>query len=216
MKTRSFPPPAKAFTLIEVLTVITIIGLLGALGFAGYQVALNKGAQKQTLARLNGLQLGVESYKLDNGEYPESIGGEKTTTVKGQAYNVGGAIMLYQVVTGDGDSAIKGGGVPSIGTPGSTGKIYWDEISPPTKKDIEKKKSKPAVAVSEDESYFVIDGWRKPFQYIKSLKDRNKRISNIDLVHSDADYEIWSYGKLEGPLEDPESQKEWIASWGTN
>lgn len=215
MKTRLLHRIPKGFTLIEVMTVITIIGMLAALGFGGFRIAQDKAAKKNTVARLQGLQLAIESYKLDNGEYPEALSGEDTTTVKDAQWKVGGARLLYQVATGDGNSAIKGGGVASVGEPGSVGKIYWEEVTPPTQKEIENKKRKSMVDVGEDGTYYIIDGWRKPFQYIKALKDRNKRISNIDLVHSNADYEIWSYGKLEQPLDDEVSQKEWIASWGT-
>ena len=216
MQTRSFQPRCQGFTLIEILTVITIIALLAALGFGGYQVALGKSATKDTLARLSALQLGVEGYKIDNGEYPEALGSEDTTDIGTASWQVGGARMLYQVVTGDGNSAIKGGGIASTGTPGSSGKIYWEEVTAPTAKEAEDKKKKRLVDIAKDGTYFMIDGWRKPFQYIKAIKDRNKRISNIDLVHSEADYEIWSYGKLDTPKDDPNAQKEWIASWGTN
>lgn len=216
MKTRLSISRRNGFTLIEILTVITIIGLLSALGFGGYSVALTKSATKNTLARLAGLQLGVEGYKTDNGEYPEALGAEDTTDISNVSYKVGGARMLYQVMTGDGNSAIKGGGTASSGIPGSTGQVYWEEVTAPTAKEVENKKRKPMVDVAKDGSFFVIDGWRKPFQYVKALKDRNRRISNEDMVHSDADYEIWSYGKLATPEEDPKSQNEWIASWGTN
>ncbi len=216
MKSRLLASPKRGFTLIEILTVITIIALLAALGFGGYQMALSKSATKDTLARLNALQLGVEGYKLDNGEYPEPLSSEASTEIGTATWSTGGAQMLYQVVTGDGNNTIKGGGIPSTAIPGSSGKIYWEEVTVPTAKDVENKKKKRLVDVGPDGSYFMIDGWRKPFQYVKALKDRNKRISNEDLVHSDADYEIWSYGKLDAPNDDPESQKEWIASWGAN
>ena len=214
MKIRTMSPNPKGFTLIEVMTVITIIGMLAALSFGGFKLANDKAAKKNTVTRIAGLQLGLEGYKSDNGEYPEPLGQEDTTTVKDVTYTVGGARMLYQVMTGDGNSAIKGGGTASIGTPGSTGAIYWEEVTPPTPKELEAKRKKPMVDKHEDGTFFMIDGWRRPFQYIKALKDRNKRISNIDLVHSDGDYEIWSYGKLAEPKDDPESQKEWISSWG--
>lgn len=216
MKTRSPNISQQGFTLIEILTVITIIGLLSALGFGGYQVALTKSAVKNTQARLAGLQLGMEGYKGDNGEYPEALGQEDTTDVGNVSYRVGGARMIYQVMTGDGNSAIKGGGVASTGVPRSTGKVYWEEVTPPTAQEVKDKKKKPMVDQAVDGTYFMIDGWRKPFQYIKALKDRNKRISNIDLVHSDGDYEIWSYGNLKSPDDSPVAQKEWIASWGSN
>ncbi len=216
MQLRPLHALPKGFTLIEVMTVITIIGMLAALSFGGFKLANDKSAKKNTISRIAGLQLGLESYKTDNGEYPEALGQEDTTTVKDVSYNVGGARMLYQVMTGDGDTAIKGGGTASNGTLGSSGRIYWEEVTPPTQKEIEAKKRKPMVDMHEDGTYFMIDGWRKPFQYIKALKDRNKRISNEDLVHSNGDYEIWSYGKLEQPSEEPEAQKEWITSWGAD
>ncbi len=216
MKTRPLRSTSKAFTLVEIMTVITIIGMLAAMSFGMFKLATNKAAKKNTIARLAGIQLGIESYKTDNGEYPEALGQEDTTDIGGVSYKVGGARMIYQVLTGDGNSAIKGGGIASTGKVGSSGAVYWEEVTPPTPKDVESKKKKGMVDVAADGTFFLIDGWRKPFQYVKSIKDRNRRISNIDLVHSDADYEVWSYGALDKPLDDPESQKEWIASWGAD
>jgi prepilin-type N-terminal cleavage/methylation domain-containing protein len=213
MKTRLLPLSRRGFTLIEIMTVITIITMLTALTFVGIRSAQTKAAKKNTVARISGLVDGLASYKNDNGEYPESVGDE-TVTVNNTAFKVGGARMLYQVVTGDGNSGIRGGGTPSTGNPGSTGKVYWDEVTPPTEADIAAKRRKPMVDKGEDGSFYMIDGWRKPFQYLKMIKDRNKRISNLDQVHSDGDYEIWSYGELKTAAEDSQSQREWIASWG--
>ena len=123
MKIRPLPLRSQGFTLIEIMTVITIIGMLAALGFAGFQMAVNKGNAKNTISRLAGLQLGLEGYKTDNGEYPEVLNQEDSTDVGNATYQVGGAKMLYQVMTGDGDSAIKGGGTSSTGVLGSVGKV---------------------------------------------------------------------------------------------
>ncbi|MES2705721.1 MAG: type II secretion system protein [Verrucomicrobiota bacterium] len=206
----------QAFTLVEILTVITIISILAAIGFGGFRVAINKSNGRNTLARITALQSNLQGYKNDAGEFPEPLDKDSTINVKNQAYRSGGAEMLYQVMSGDGNSAIKGGTDPSTGIAGSVGKVYWEEVVAPTSKEIENKKTKPMVGVSEDEAYYMIDGWRKPFQYVKAIKDRNKRISNVDEMHSDGEYEIWSYGALDKPLEDEESQREWISSWGSN
>lgn len=204
------------FTLVEILTVITIISILAAIGFGGFRVAINKSNSKKTIATLTAMMNNLQSYKNDAGEFPEPTNKDTTVDVKGKSYISGGSEMLYQVMSGDGDSAIKGGTDPSTGFAGSKGKVYWEEVIAPTPKEIEDKKNKPLVGVSDGQAYYMIDGWRKPFRYIKALKDRNKRISNVDEVHSDGDYEIWSYGVLEEPKEDPESQKEWISSWSSN
>lgn len=215
MKSKLLHRAPQGFTLIEVLTVITIIGMLAAMGFGGYQIAQEKAAKKNTLTRLKALELGVESFKIDNGEYPASPSANGTTMVKDVSWNVAGAQLLYQVVTGDGNDKMLGGTEPSAGTPGSAGKVYWDEVVPPTTQEITNKKNKQLVSVADDGAFYVIDGWRKPFQYVKAIKNRNKEVANPDELHSDGDYEIWSYGKLDKPSDDFESQKEWITSWGT-
>lgn len=206
----------KAFTLVEILTVITIIAMLAAIGFGGFRVAINKSNSRNTTARITAMQSNLEGYKNDAGEYPEPMNKDSTVNIKDQTYTSGGAEMLYQVMSGDGNNAIKGGTDASTGAPGSAGKVYWEDIVPPSSTEIEQKKSKPYVAASEGGAFYLIDGWRKPFQYLKALKNRNKIIANADEMHSDGDYEIWSYGALTKPLEDDESQKEWITSWGGN
>ena len=68
------------------MTVITIIGMLAAMSFGMFRLATNKAAKKNTIARLAGIQLGIESYKTDNGEYPEALGLEDTTAYTGGKY----------------------------------------------------------------------------------------------------------------------------------
>ena len=214
MKNRLPHHVTKGFTLIEILTVITIIAMLAALGFGGFKAVNDKAARRGTTTRLSALKLKIEEFKIDNGEYPKAPSTEDKTEVKGTSWPAGGARLLYQVVTGDGDNAIEGGGTSSTGVLGSSGKVYWDEVVPPTAKEIQNKKPKPMVAVTDSGSYYMIDGYRKPFQYVKAIKDRNRRTSNVDELHSTADFEIWSFGTLDAPLTDPQSQKEWITSWG--
>lgn len=206
----------RGFTLVEILTVITIIAILAAIGFGGFRVAINKSNSKKTIATLTAMMNNLQSYKNDAGEYPEPTNKDTTVEVKGKSFISGGAEMLYQIMSGDGDNAIKGGTDPSTGQAGSKGKVYWEEAIAPTPKEVEAKKSKPLVGVSDNNAYFMKDGFSRPFRYIKALKDRNKRIGNADEMHSDGDYELWSYGTLTEPNEDPEAQKEWISNWATN
>ena len=203
----------RGFTLIEVLTVVSIIALLAALGFGGYRTVLNRTSAKNTTARIKALESVLTTYFGEYGEYPEPADPENTSAIEGVSYKVGGGMMLYQAASGDGDDAIRGGGTASEGTAGSLNRVLWEEAVAPTPQEVSKGIRKPLVGATEDLKYYMADGWRKPFQYVKARKDRNRRVTNDDEMHSAGDFEIWSYGKLEKPLDDVESQKEWIASW---
>src|SRR5690606_18487086 len=96
---------------------------------------------------------------------------------------------------------------------GSSGRVLWDEVVPPTAQEIREKKRKPLVESAGDQAFYLIDGFRKPFQYQKAVKDRNRKIVNIDDLHSGADIEIWSYGTSENTDEDETAQRDWIKSW---
>jgi prepilin-type N-terminal cleavage/methylation domain-containing protein len=82
MITRARPPvredcllrqaPARAFTLIELLTVIAIIGVLSAIGLnvmKGAKLKTSIGLAKVELAALS---QALEAYKLQYGDYPQA------------------------------------------------------------------------------------------------------------------------------------------------
>ncbi|MGF1678356.1 MAG: type II secretion system protein [Candidatus Methylacidiphilales bacterium] len=60
------------FTLIELLTVITIIGILTGIviGVAGN--VQKKAATSRARAEISALDLALERYKIDNGDYPDA------------------------------------------------------------------------------------------------------------------------------------------------
>lgn len=63
----------RAFTLLEVLVVVAIIVMLAGVG--GYYLLQRYEEAKISTARIdaNGLSTQVETYKLNNGDYPASI-----------------------------------------------------------------------------------------------------------------------------------------------
>ncbi len=216
------PDRRPAFTLIEVLTVVAIIAMLAALGFAGLRYAQNKSREKETVSMIMDLTKNLEEYRLDMGNYPRAAREEETTTVDSESYKIGAAKMLYQVMTGDGDDAVMGGTQVPTGVQGSLqtekeqgfrGKIYMDTIIAPTKEEITEKKKAKYVESSGEGSYFLIDPWRHPFQYQLPEKDKNGLAKSDVKMHSGANYELWSYGKLKKPEDTDEAVKEWIASW---
>jgi len=60
-----------AFTLIELLVVIGIIAILASLVLATSGFVQDKAARSRAEAEIAALSAALESYKVDNGEYPE-------------------------------------------------------------------------------------------------------------------------------------------------
>ncbi len=68
---------SRGFTLIELLVVITIIGILAAIALPNYIKAKDKAKEAEVKANLHTIQIALERYMTDNGEYPDYlIGGD--------------------------------------------------------------------------------------------------------------------------------------------
>jgi len=63
-------PPAKGFTLLELLVVIVIIGLLAAYVGPKYFSQLGKSERTVAAAQIDALSKALDTFRLDVGRYP--------------------------------------------------------------------------------------------------------------------------------------------------
>jgi prepilin-type N-terminal cleavage/methylation domain-containing protein len=63
--------PRKAFTLIELLIVVAIIAILAAIAVPNFLEAQTRAKVSRAKADIRSLVVGVESYFVDNNNYPE-------------------------------------------------------------------------------------------------------------------------------------------------
>jgi type II secretion system protein G len=61
---------SKGFTLVELLIVVAIIGIIAAIAIPNLLNAVDKGKQKRTMADMRSISTGIESYAVENVNYP--------------------------------------------------------------------------------------------------------------------------------------------------
>ena len=69
----------KGFTLIELLIVVAIIGIIAAIAIPNLLNAIQRGKQKPTMGDIRTIATAVESYSIDNNQYPD--GGPNASTI---------------------------------------------------------------------------------------------------------------------------------------
>ncbi|MEI7958307.1 MAG: prepilin-type N-terminal cleavage/methylation domain-containing protein [Verrucomicrobiota bacterium] len=111
-------PKLRGFTLIELLVVITIITILAGLTISTMSYAQNSAGRNRAKAEVNALSLAIESYKIDNGDYPRDANTDALNAVAEVAkcspgpntdaltsagvYNLA-SLALYKALSGDTD-----------------------------------------------------------------------------------------------------------------
>ncbi len=178
---------AEGFSLMELLVVITIIGLLSALTMGAFRYAQQASARNRTMAMAKGIESGLTSYNAEWGEYPQPANEDDQDTFNGMSFNVGGAKMLYQALTGDGSSEIKlaaGGGNASDG--------QWDDDEKLIFKEMPMEMYMISSGGARVNRYMLVDGFYQPFQYTKG--------GTPEAVNPT--FDLWSFGNVEAAKSD--------------
>ncbi len=93
----------RAFTLIEMLVVMAVIGLLAAIILNLNGLVQSKAARTRALGEIHSLGMGCDSYKADNGSYPQdpvTDALDPRTSGDPSAYKTA-SLKLYMQLSGD-------------------------------------------------------------------------------------------------------------------
>ena len=204
MKARLHHRRAPAFTLLQTVIVVAIIALLAALLISNMGHPHDK--RRPTEATLFAINSCLERYHDNFGEFPEPANPDETAEVlPGKTYRIGAAKCLYQALTGDGNDAIKGAGNDAKPSDGD-----WDD------EDLTRvlfKYMPSSMWRKIGNHYLIVDGYGRPFQYIKADPDKKNTVNTT--------YDLWSYGDdkthLRATSKDTEADTQlgakWIKNW---
>jgi hypothetical protein len=190
--------------LAGIAALFLAVVIFGGGGFNGH--GCGPGAERnRSIAAHAVIKSGLEQYMEEYGQYPAPVHPEATIKVSGRDMRVGAARMLYQALTGDGDSEIK---LPSATGKPSDGKISEEEAE----HSINGSLPKSMVAISSEGYRYLVDGWGRPFQYVKGGEG--------DTINPT--YDLWAFGDIKSkePLfYDAETRRKaeaiakWIRNW---
>ncbi len=192
MKT-SFGPTTRplgdrAFTLVELLTVMAIIATLVGLTVGVLTVAQKSSNEKLALNQLNLIKQGLTKYNEKYGEYPPHTLGSSDSR---------GGQILYQALTGDGDSLLGGQHT-------SDGKLNEEENQESISYRVISPESDNYGLIGKDgeNQYTLSDPFDNPWQYRTFDKDTPSATHNNT-------YDLWSFGGDKTG----EDETKWIKNW---
>ena len=157
-------PPAKGFTLVEILTVMAIIAVLATMTIGGIGYYNDKAAKSKTLVVMGAIESALEQYHFDTGEYPPEAAENPLRSTK----------VLYQALYGDQDKD----GIPD---PGAT--VYLSMLNPNLRG-----KSLNLLFKDGKVIYVIVDGWGDRLGY-RCIPE-----GAPELMNPPSSFDLWSAG----------------------
>ena len=159
-----------AFSLIELMTVIAIIVILAGLIVGGLSYAAERQAKEKCRVQLALLSKGIEAYKLDMGNYPDSkLSGTGSQSLYVQLFYQG---YDYKQNPNRSDTL----NAPMAKT------IYLPELDPTSSKQGW---VTAVTTVTPPPTTTILDPWGKEYGYR----------TNTDTDAQNPDFDLWSMGK---------------------
>ena len=205
----------RAFTLIEMLVVMAVIGLLAAIILNLNGLVQSKAARTRALGEIHSLGMGCDSYKADNGSFPQdAVTDALDPRMSGDpsAYKTA-SLTLYKQLSGDLNA--NGRNEPNA-TPAEP-KSYLSDYFTPQRLGVDATR---AVGTA-DYVRFLKDPYGNPYGYsTMGAQAEQQYRSDVAKVATtprptgkgyNPTYDLWSTGgKASTPAE---SLNVWIKNW---
>lgn len=178
----------KGFTLVELLVVISIIAILASLtlGVSGY--AKDKAGRSRAQAEIAALETALESYKIENGDYPKNSStnfpNPKSVPANEGNYRDAAKLLFKE---------LSGGRTKLSDTP--TGKIYFE--------------FKKNQVQGFDKEAYVSDPWKYAYGY--NVKTADEDASGA-MSYNTGFPDLWTTAGEDNK----DKQNKWITNWGQN
>ncbi len=157
------PSNPRTFRLMDLVAVTAVVLMLVSLSLGGCRHAQTTFSRTATVFTHAGVLRVLEDTKTAKGDYPEPSHPEATALIDGKSYNIGAAMMLYQLLSLDGSNEVKA--TATTGKP-SNGTLADDGVgtTPPPWPDLIQS---PRCWRVVDGHYFLVDDFGHPMQYQK-------------------------------------------------
>lgn len=144
---------------MEILVVVAMVGLLLSLAIGAHSFATSTALRNRTIVMHKGILNAMEVFKTEHQVYPEPAHPGETATLDSGSFQVGGAMMLYQLLSADGTDQIK----PAVSAAtASDGRTDENEAARVLFPGME-----PGMWREVDGRYVLIDSYGHPFQFSK-------------------------------------------------
>lgn len=121
---RQFDRTLPAFTLVEVVTAIAIIAILAAILVPAFSLAMKTAMNVKQKGQFNSINIALEAYRTDFGDYPESYSPTDILNQYGGAQRLAEAVVGYDGLGFHPRSIFSLWGTSNGGVPAGDNRIY--------------------------------------------------------------------------------------------
>lgn len=210
-----------AFTLIEMLTVMAIIAVIASLVVAVSGLVQGKAARARAEGEIHAMSAAAESYKSDNGTYPQnedtnSLDPRKDGSPTTSKYEAA-SLYLYKELSGDGGFGPDGAasGTAADGKP--DGRVYY-EFKPDVLNAKKDGNGKITTVKYIQDPFGNCYGYstaaaRSEQEFLEKVRKSGQSATRTTGKGYNATFDLWSTAGARATGDPVEASKKWVKNW---